>query len=119
MILLSGIIVIAVFDDVEGPYIYEVDILPVGPVAGDTISVVIYAIDSSGVSDAKLSYSMNGEDWQQVDMNFFTCLCLAGGRWVAHFGPIADGDTMRFYATAFDNSPVKNTAETEVFTISL
>ncbi len=118
MVLLSGIIVVAVFDDVEGPYIYQIDILPVSPAAGDTISVVIYCIDASGVSDAKMSYSTNGEDWLQVDMNFYTCLCLAGGRWVAHIGPVAE-DTVQFFVTAFDNSPTKNTADTEVFTIQI
>lgn len=30
----------AVFEDVEGPLIYQVDILPVRPVAGDIIRVV-------------------------------------------------------------------------------
>jgi hypothetical protein len=53
MILLSGIIVLAVFDDIEGPLIYQVDILPVTPAPGDLISVIIYAIDPSGVSSAQ------------------------------------------------------------------
>ncbi len=119
MVLLSGVIVLAVFDDVEGPFIYEVDILPVSPVAGDMISVVIYCIDSSGVSDAKLSYSINGEDWQMKDMNFYACLCLAGGRWVANFGPLQEGDIGQFFITAFDDSPTLNSADTEVFSIQI
>ena len=119
MILLSGIIVIAVFDDVEGPMIYQIDVLPIAPAAGDSISVIIYCIDSSGVSAAQLSYSVNGEEWQQADMDFFTCLCIAGGRWVAHFGPLAEGDSAQFYVTAFDDSPTKNDADTEVFTIQV
>lgn len=119
MVLLSGIIMMAVFEDVEGPLIYQIDVLPSAPVAGDTISVVIYCIDSSGISDAKLSYSINGEEWQSVDMNFYACLCLAGGRWVANFGPLQDGDVGEFYVTAFDDSPTFNSADTEVFSIQI
>ena len=119
MVLLMGIIVMAVFDDVEGPYVYQVDILPVAPAVGDTISVVIYAIDASGVSDAKLSFSVDGEEWQLKDMNFYTCLCIAGGRWVANFGPIGEGQSAQFFVTTFDNSPTRNSADTEVFTIQI
>ncbi|MFW9799350.1 MAG: hypothetical protein ACFFD9_02860 [Candidatus Thorarchaeota archaeon] len=62
LILLSGIIVVAVLDDVEGPLIYQVDILPADPKGGDLISIVVYCIDPSGVSGAQLSWSINGED---------------------------------------------------------
>jgi hypothetical protein len=119
MILLSGVIVIAVFDDVEGPIIYQIDVLPIAPAAGDSVNVIIYAIDTSGVSAAQLSYSVNGEDWQQVEMNFYTCLCISGGRWVATFGPLTEGDTAEFFATVFDDSPTRNDAETEVFSIQI
>ena len=119
MIILSGIIVVAVFDDVEGPIIYQIDVLPIEPAAGDSISVIVYCIDTSGVSSAQLSYSVNGEDWQQADMDFYTCLCIAGGRWVANFGPMTEGDTAQFYVTAFDDSPTRNPADTEVFSIQV
>ena len=119
MVLLSGIIVMAVFDDVEGPLIYQIDIMPTAPVAGDTISVVIYCIDSSGISDAKLSFSINGGEWQVKDMNFYACLCIAGGRWVANFGPLQDGDVSQFFVTAFDDSPTFNAADSQVFSIQI
>lgn len=117
MLLLVGIIVNAVFDDVEGPLVYQVDVMPTAPAAGDTISVIIYCIDPSGVSDAKLSYSINGGEWQVADMCFYFCLCIAGGRWVASFGPLQNGDTSRFFVTAFDDSPSFNSADTEIFSI--
>ncbi len=119
MVLLSGIIVMAVFQDVEGPMIYEVDVLPTDPVAGDTISVVIYAIDSSGVSDAKMSYSINGEEWSVVDMHFYACLCFAGGRWVANFGPLQGGDVGQFFVTAYDGSANVNSADSQIFSIQV
>jgi putative aminopeptidase FrvX len=62
MMLLISIIVMALIDDVEGPLIYEVDILSVSPKAGDMIAVIIYCIDSSGVSGAQLSSSVNDEE---------------------------------------------------------
>jgi len=37
IVLLSSIIVMALIDDVEGPVIYKVDILPVSPKAGDMV----------------------------------------------------------------------------------
>lgn len=119
MVFLSGIIVMAVFDDVEGPLIYEVDILPVSPSPGDMISVVIYAIDPSGVSAAQLSWSINGQEWEEKEMSFFACLCIAGGRWVSNFGPVSDGDSLEFYATAFDSSPYANPADTQIFTFDI
>jgi len=109
----------AVFDDVEGPFIYEVDILPVAPAVGDTINVVIYAFDASGVSGVKLSYSVDGEEWQIKDMNFYTCLCISGGRWVANFGPIEEGQSAQFFVTMFDNSPTINSAESDIYTIQI
>ncbi len=119
MILLSGIIVLAVFDDAEGPMIYQVDMLPLAPVAGDSISVIIYCIDSSGVSGAELSYSVNGAEWQTVSMQFYACLCIAGGRWVANFGPLSNGDIGEFYVTAFDDSVNVNPAVTDTFSIQI
>ncbi|MHA2141495.1 MAG: hypothetical protein ACXADC_05155 [Candidatus Thorarchaeota archaeon] len=119
LVLLSGIIVMAVFDDIEGPLIYEIDILPVTPSPGDMISVVIYAIDPSGVSNAKLSWSVNGEVWNSKSMTFFACLCVSGGRWVADFGPVHEGDTLEFYGTVFDSSPYENPAETQVFSVEI
>ena len=110
---------LAVFDDVEGPLIYQVDSLPFTPVSGDSISVIIYCIDSSGISDAKLSYSINGAEWQTVDMQFYACLCIAGGRWVANFGPLYDGDVGEFYVTAYDDSANFNSADTDVFSIEI
>lgn len=119
IVVLSGIIVMAVFDDIEGPMIYEVDILPVSPAPGDMISVVIYAIDPSGVSAAQLSWSVNGQEWEAKDMSFFACLCFAGGRWVANFGPVSEGDSLEFYATAYDGSPYSNPADTQIFTFEI
>ncbi|MHA1924372.1 MAG: hypothetical protein ACXABV_06015 [Candidatus Thorarchaeota archaeon] len=119
MVMLSGIIVLAVFDDAEGPLIYEVNILPVAPEPGDRISVIIYAIDPSGVSSAQLSWSINGGDWQAKDMSFFACLCIAGGRWVTSFGPVQEGDVLEFYATAYDSSPYVNPADTQTFSLEI
>ena len=109
----------AVFEDVEGPLIYQVDILPVNPVVGDMVQVVIYCIDRSGVSSAQLSSSLDSEEWQIQDMSFFACLCIAGGRWVATFGPISEGDQPQFFVTAFDNGINQNSADTQTFTIDL
>ena len=119
MILLTGIIVNAVFEDADGPLIYEVDILPAQPVAGDIISVVIYCIDRSGVSGAQLSSSLDGESWTVLDMQFFACLCIAGGRWVGTFGPVDDSDNAQFFVTAFDNAPITNAAISQTFSIQL
>ena len=119
MILLSGIIVLAVFDDVEGPLIYQVDILPVTPAPGDMISVIIYAIDPSGVSSALLTWSINGEEWESKDMSFFACLCIAGGRWITNFGPVQNGDALDFYVTAYDSSPFANPADTQTFSFMI
>ena len=117
MVLLGSIIIMALIDDVEGPLIYEVDILPVSPKAGDMIAVIIYCIDSSGVSGAQLSSSVNDEEWVVEDMKFYACLCLAGGRWTAAFGPLNEGDVGRFFVTSFDNSPFENAAETQIYEI--
>ncbi|MHA2378268.1 MAG: hypothetical protein ACXADO_03415 [Candidatus Thorarchaeota archaeon] len=117
--LLSSIIVIAIFDDIEGPLIYEVNILPVTPESGDRIEVVIYCIDPAGVSLAQLSWSVNGGTWHSEDMEFIACLCAAGGRWVANFGPIFEGDTVEFYVTAFDNSVYRNSADTQMFSLGI
>ena len=119
MILLSSIIIMAVFDDVDGPLVYEVDILPVQPMAGDHISVIIYCIDTSGVSAVQLHSTLNGEDWEIQDMTFYACLCIAGGRWVANFGPVEEGDNAKFFVRAFDDSPTQNSAETETFELTI
>lgn len=119
MILLSGIIILAVFDDVDGPLIYQIDVLPISPQPGDYISVIIYCIDPSGVSGARLSCAFNDEEWQSTDMNFFACLCIAGGRWVANFGPVREGDQVQFFVTAIDNSPYLNEADTQVFSVEI
>lgn len=119
MILLSAAVVMAVIEDVEGPFIYEMHILPVQPVAGDYIRVVIYCIDRSGVSGAQLQSTLDGVNWEVQDMNFLACLCIAGGRWVATFGPVENGDTAQFYVTAFDNSVNHNPADTQTFDIQL
>jgi len=119
MLLLTGVVLNAVFDDVEGPLIYQVDILPVRPVVGDIVRVVIYCIDRSGVSGAQLSSSLDGVEWELQDMSFYACLCIAGGRWVATFGPISDGDLAQFFVTAFDNAPIQNSADTQTFSIDI
>jgi hypothetical protein len=119
MLLLTGVIVNAVFEDVDGPLIYQVDILPVNIVAGDIVSVVIYCIDRSGVSGAQLTFSLDGETWDIQDMSFFACLCIAGGRWVATFGPVLGGSQAQFFVTAFDNGINQNSADTQTFTIDL
>ncbi|MGY5879757.1 MAG: hypothetical protein RTV31_05875 [Candidatus Thorarchaeota archaeon] len=119
MILLAGVVVNAVFEDVDGPLIYQVDILPVSPVVGDVIRVVIYCIDRSGVSNAQLSSSLDGEEWQIQEMSFYACLCIAGGRWVATFGPVTEGNQPQFFVTAFDNGINQNSADTQTFAIDL
>ena len=119
MVLLTGIVVNAVFEDVDGPLIYQVDILPVSPVVGDVIRVVIYCIDRSGISNAQLSSSLDGVEWELQDMSFYSCLCIAGGRWVATFGPINEGDQAQFFVTAFDNAPIQNSADTQTFSIDI
>lgn len=119
MILLSTIIVLAVYDDFDGPLIYQIDILPIDPIEGDIIRVIAYAIDPSGVSDAQLSYSTDGINWETQDMDFFACLCIAGGRWVGVFGPISDGDLAEFYVTMFDNSPTLNPTDSQTFSIEI
>ena len=119
MVLLTSIIILAIYDDVDGPMIYQIDVLPVDPVVGDTIRVIAYALDTSGVSLAQLSYSTDGANWETIDMNFFTCLCLAGGRWVGLFGPIDDGDVAEFYVTAIDDSPTLNPTDTQIFSIEI
>ncbi len=119
ILLLSGIIVIAVLDDVEGPSIYQIDILPVYPEAGDLISIVVYCIDPSGVSSAQPSWSINGENWVTEEMSFHACLCMAGGRWTASFGPVSGGDTAEFFVTAYDSSVYRNAADTQTYVLEI
>ena len=119
MVLLSGIIVAAVFEDSEGPLIYQVDILPREPVAGDMIQVVIYCIDNSGVSSSQLTFNLNGGQDETLDMEFFACLCIAGGRWVAAIGPFDVDDSVQFFVTAYDDSVVQNPGSTETYTIEI
>ena len=119
MVLLSSVIVLAIFDDVEGPLIYELHVLPVDPVEGDIIRVVAYALDTSGVSNVQLHYTVDGTNWEVQDMSFFTCLCLAGGRWIGSFGPVFSEAVSEFYITAFDNSPTFNPSDTQVFSLEI
>lgn len=119
MVLLSSVIVLAIFDDVDGPLIYELHVLPVDPVDGDIIRVIAYALDTSGVSNVQLSYTVDGTTWEVQDMSFYTCLCLAGGRWVGTFGPINGENVTEFYITAYDNSPTFNPSDTQVFSIEI
>ena len=119
MIFLSTIIILAVYDDVDGPLIYQVDILPIDPVEGDVIRVIAYAIDPSGVSNSQLSYTIDGINWETQDMNFYTCLCIAGGRWVGTFGPISNGEVPEFYITMFDNSPTLNPSDSQTFSVEI
>ncbi len=119
MMFLSGIIIMAVFDDVEGPLIYQIDVVPIEPVAGDTISITIYCIDSSGVSASDLYYTYDGEEWFSRDMEFFICLCIAGGRWVASFSTPSDASSIQFYVTAYDNSINANPSDSETLTIQM
>ncbi len=117
MVLLSSVIVLAIFDDVDGPLIYELHVLPVDPVEGDIIRVIAYALDTSGVSNVQLSYTVDGTTWEVQDMSFYTCLCLAGGRWIGTFGPINGESVAEFYITAYDNSPTLNPSDTQVFSL--
>lgn len=119
MILLSTIIVLAVYDDVDGPLIYQIDILPINPIPGDHIRVIAYAIDPSGISNAQLSYTTDGVNWNLLDMNFYTCLCIAGGRWVGTFGPVLEGDSPEFFVTAYDDSPTLNPSDSQTFSIEI
>lgn len=119
MIFLSSVIVLAIYDDVDGPLIYELHVLPVDPVEGDIIRVIAYALDTSGVSNVQLSYTIDGTNWEIQDMSFYTCLCLAGGRWVGTFGPINNGSATEFFITAYDNSPTLNPSDTQVFSLEI
>ncbi|MHA1935419.1 MAG: hypothetical protein ACW97A_09055 [Candidatus Thorarchaeota archaeon] len=119
MLLMSGIIVGVVYADAEGPDIYQIDVLPVSPKAGDDITVEAYCIDASGISNSVLMSSLNGGDWQEVNMQFFACLCAARGRWSASFGPLEDGDSAQFYVTAFDDSINRNPSDSDIFTIQI
>lgn len=119
MTLLSTVIVVAIFDDIDGPLVYELQVLPEDPVEGDIIRVVAYALDPSGVSSVQLSYTTDGINWDVLDMDFFTCLCLAGGRWVASFGPINSGNITEFFITAYDNSPTLNPSDTQTFSLEI
>ena len=119
MVLLTSVIVLAIYDDVDGPLIYELHVLPIDPVEGDVIQIIAYAIDTSGVSNAQLSYTIDGTNWEVQDMSFYTCLCLAGGRWVGTFGPITTENVPEFYITAYDNSPTLNPSDTQVFSIEI
>jgi len=119
IVMLAGIIVLVVLDDVEGPLICEVNILPVPPAPEDRISVTIYAINPSGVSRAQLSWSINGEEWASKDISFFDGQCIAGGRWVGDFGPVQEGDSLDFYATAYDSSAFTNPTDTRTFSFEI
>ena len=117
MILLSTIIVLAVYDDVDGPLIYQIDVLPIDPIVGDQIRIIAYALDPSGISKAQLSYTSDGVNWDVLDMNFYICLCIAGGRWVGTFGPISEGDSPEFFVTAYNSSPTQNPTDSQTFSI--
>jgi hypothetical protein len=119
IVLLSSIVLVAVFADVEGPTIYQIDILPTAPASGDDIIVTVYCIDSSGISGAQLFSSINGEDWETADMSFYACLCLAGGRWTASFGPLYEGDVADFFVRATDDSVRANSADTQVHEVQI
>jgi hypothetical protein len=108
-----------IFDDIEGPLIYEVDILPQSPKDGDLVNFVIYCIDPSGVSGALLHHSTNGSQWVEEPMIFYSCLCIAGGRWVGVIGPVYLGDDIQVFATASDGSPTRNEASTQTFQIEV
>ncbi|MHA2026469.1 MAG: hypothetical protein ACW98U_11260 [Candidatus Thorarchaeota archaeon] len=119
MILFSTTIVVTIFGDVEGPEIYDIAILPENPVSGDNISIVAYCIDPSGISNAQLSSTLDGVNCNIQDMEFHTCLCAAGGRWTATFGPITNSSSAAFFVTAFDSSPFMNQNSTQTLTIEL
>lgn len=119
LVALSTVTIMALFDDAEGPLIYEVDILPVSPKGGDMITVSAYCIDASGVSSAKMSWSINEAGWVEQDMVFYACLCLAGGRWIASFGPVSASATVRLYVTAYDSTPGHNSANTQTFQLQI
>jgi hypothetical protein len=119
MILISTTIVMTVFGDVEGPEIYNIAILPEYPVHGDNISIIAYCIDPSGISNTQLSSTIDGVEWQIQDMEFHTCLCAAGGRWTATFGPIMNSSNVAFFVTSFDASPFQNQNSSQTFTINL
>lgn len=118
-VLVTSLAFTVLLTDSAGPTIYEIDILPVTPEAGDTIYVMIYCIDTSGVSGASLRSSLNDMQWVEQEMEFYACLCIAGGRWVGALGPVQSGDVVRFYATAFDSSATRNTAETQTYTVQI
>ncbi len=108
-----------VFEDKEGPQIYQVDILPRAPKAGDDLFFVIYCIDRSGVVGAQLHFSKNDDEWKAQNMTFYTCLCIAGGRWVGVVTGLQAGDRVQLYATAIDGTLSRNIANTQVFTVEV
>ncbi|TXT56459.1 MAG: hypothetical protein BAJATHORv1_20048 [Candidatus Thorarchaeota archaeon] len=115
MILLVGTIANLIVEDVEGPLIYEIHIQPIEPMAGDRIAITIYCIDSSGVANAEIRASIDGGEWEVYKMNFYACLCLAGGRWIGNIDPVDVGEQVQIYVTAYDDSPARNSADTEMF----
>ncbi|MHA1963609.1 MAG: hypothetical protein ACXACG_09210 [Candidatus Thorarchaeota archaeon] len=117
MILLSTTIILAIYGDMDGPLVYQIDILPVDPIVGSDITVTVYAIDPSGVSKVHLNYTTDGLNWEVQDMDFFACLCAAGGRWVGTFGPISDESITEFYVTAYDNSLTLNPSDSQIFSL--
>ena len=119
MMILSSTVVIVVFADRKGPLIYDISILPVSPVEGDYISVKAYCTDSSGIYNTQLVGTLDGETWQVQDMEFYTCLCDAGGQWIGQFGPITNEDNIAFYVVSFDNSLNQNQAESQTYTIEI
>lgn len=119
MILLSTTIVITVFGDVEGPELYDISFLPEYPVDGDNISIFAYSIDPSGISHVQVSSTVDGAVWLVKEMDFHACLCFAGGRWTASFGPVTNSSNAAFFITAFDDSPRQNQIASQTFTIDI
>ncbi|MFW9788452.1 MAG: hypothetical protein ACFFE2_12260 [Candidatus Thorarchaeota archaeon] len=117
MVLASSVILLAAYGDHEGPVIYQVDVLPIDPGPRDNISVTVFVIDSSGVSHVQLRYTIDGTTWNWLDMNFVSCLCAAGGRWISVFGPISDEYTVRFSVRAYDNSLLSNPSDSQIFSL--
>ncbi len=118
-VVLSTIVIMSVYEDTEGPLIYQIDIMPSSPAPGDVVTLAVYCIDRSGVSAAVLMFSINNGEWQSKDMIFLSCLCIAGGRWTAGFGPLAANDSARFYVTVFDASATRNSADSQIFEIHI
>ena len=106
MILLSSVIMLAIYDDVDGPLIYQIDLLPVDPAVGDTIRVIAYALDTSGVSNVQLSFTTDGTNWTSIATGLND-----NGSYNGWTVPAINSTTVRVRITATDDATIDITAD--------